>query len=370
MASNRQIKASQRAADVLADSWRSLREQGRYGTLSPGPLNSSERSREQRKRAFDVSCDGGLIMSQKLLIPLSVLVLMVMTSCVTTSRFSEPFVTVEAKVVNLSGVGPGLAAVTCPETRKLIGGGFLVSTASNPRDYLVRGSHPSPENSWMVEVENFQAADDVIVEALAYCLDVGRVPATITTQISRAAIQTGGAALGHTAGTNATCPGGTSLTGGGFRIGGDLVSGDTLYNAGIQESSPTPSAWSVGMDPRLMAPDRTLTFESFAVCATSPISPGTVIREPLPIAGDARAVAAPKCDAASFVTAGGFYQDPYPGIPAPMVLRAFESASTSDFQEWTVDLFAPVRNALDQSNFKVVSLAGATALCLPIPALN
>jgi hypothetical protein len=124
------------------------------------------------------------------------------------------------------------------------------------------------------------------------------------------------------------------------------------------------------MDARLMPGGRTLPFESYAVCATSPIKPGTVVRQQLPLAGTAQAGVAAKCDPDSFVTAGGFYQELGP-TSMPMNFRAFESASTSDFQEWTVDLFAPARNALNTSNpGNVVSLAGAIALCLPIPPLN
>ena len=151
-----------------------------------------------------------------------------------------------------------------------------------------------------------------------------------------------------------SCPTGTSLSGGGYRIDGPLAVDDAKWNGGVAASYPTPDAWNLTLDERFAPSGTSRKYQAFAVCATPVIDRGSTISAPATLPAQT-ADATATCDDTHYATAGGFQYDTT-GNSLPY--RILASGSISDFKTWNL-------RAIGLANFLQV-----TVLCSPVAPIQ
>jgi hypothetical protein len=199
-------------------------------------------------------------------------------------------------------------------------------------------------------------SDRTIVMSLAYCLARDGLSPIVTVETKSKTVQigqqTGGAAL------RVECPPDGALTGGGFRIAGDLDSLDASFNAGLQSSRPDPGGWNLDMGQWIHNTGGQREYSAYAVCTSSPIQRGQILEASFnfntdPHDGHSLVTFAARCtNPNSFTTAGGFdlkgdNTDAH---------RAWSSNSRNEFSEWRVDL---------DTNKMTADPPSAVTLCTP-----
>jgi hypothetical protein len=185
------------------------------------------------------------------------------------------------------------ATATCPSGTALVGGGYRLQPASNTALIFIRASYPSAANAWTVIESNPQSGGEVTLTTSAICLTTS-VPVTVS--IASATTSGGG---GGVAGT-ATCPVGTSLTGGGFaqeRLGGNVVA----------VSAPTSdgSGWRVSTTSEILH-----SFTAYALCASASapaaLTRAAVITATTAVSNNTEGTATASCKPEQLLTGGGY----------------------------------------------------------------
>ncbi|HXI86417.1 MAG TPA: hypothetical protein VNH64_03090, partial [Parvularculaceae bacterium] len=160
-----------------------------------------------------------------------------------------------------------------------MGGGYLNQdqTGLNPGfSMAVRASYPSGDNSWTVTFEkdsvgrNYQPLQAM---ALAYCMGGPSYPLNI---VNVEANNGGNGDVDQS--VIATCPSGSVVTGGGFRIDGTAyLPTDVTHNADVLASQPTLNGAGVAdgwrVTTRAFRPDLVRRFHAYALCAQSGLEP-------------------------------------------------------------------------------------------------
>ncbi|HKD75595.1 MAG TPA: hypothetical protein VKB76_08880, partial [Ktedonobacterales bacterium] len=106
-----------------------------------------------------------------------------------------------------SSASDGSVTATCPSGTVLLGGGYSFTGDDNAKQSFMLASYPAGTNTWTVTETNPQAGGAMTLYAYAECL---KASFNVTTQIQSATSGSNGTGT-------ASCPGGTILTGGGFK---------------------------------------------------------------------------------------------------------------------------------------------------------
>lgn len=181
------------------------------------------------------------------------------------------------------------ATAICPAGTTLVGGGYRLQPSSNTQLIFVRASYPSVANAWTVIESNPQSGGEVTLTASAMCLTAS-VP--VTASIASAAVGSGAAA-----GT-ATCPTGTSLTGGGFmqeRSGANVVNISAPTSAG--------NGWRVSSISEIPSP---LTVYAMCASATPALTPAAITTTTAAIPINREGTAAAGCQTGQLLIGGGY----------------------------------------------------------------
>ena len=259
------------------------------------------------------------------------------------TRFPAPFLTAAPQP---GSPAPGTVSVTtsCPPGSTRLGGGYYIAPDGRNNGLIVRGSFPSDQNAWTLEVENTSPIpdDQSSFMAVAYCARRTDLVLAATVRIDGAPAQVGGGELTPKTIIKAPCLAPAVLTGGGFRLDGPLTSRDAGYNGGIQESAPDGSVWHVEFGEGL-GPQETRLVRAYAVCTTG-LPAGAMVevsKVPAPTPSDPITAIEAVCDRSSFTTAGGFRLNGdghgrSNGSLAVYQGRAYQTLSTSEFQRWNI----------------------------------
>jgi hypothetical protein len=246
-----------------------------------------------------------------------------------------------------------------------LGGGFLIAPDNSNNGLVVRGSFPSDQNGWTLEIDNTApvAQDSSIIQVVAYCAQKPGLTLGAAVVAQGASATVGSGVAGPTVAADASCGPNAVLTGGGYRVDGPLDSADAPFNAGVQESAPNGNAWHVEFGEGVHPP-MTRLFQAFAVCTTG--IPGGVMKviTTTPVAGALNQSEVP-CDAGAYTTAGGFRLDSSAndktyGLVSLNAARILQSGMTDDFQRWVIQTKA-VPAGLSGN----VAPVDAVALCAP-----
>ncbi len=159
--------------------------------------------------------------------------------------------------------GIATTSASCPPGAVLVSGGYATDanlvSASNLSVAIPDASYPASANTWTVAVRQ-PASGDGFIAAQANCL---KASFPVTAIIARQSV--------NGASATATCPAGTTLTGGGFVV--DV--GDGTGSAVIGASQPAGNGWR--MTARPPAPDATVAETAYALCATGIVAGSTSI---------------------------------------------------------------------------------------------
>jgi hypothetical protein len=242
----------------------------------------------------------------------------------------------DASFLHLVGSGAQLntspvvtSSATCPAGEQLLGGGYtaLVSPGdmvSVTEDY----PNPSSANTWTVTAATGTQVSGSLL-AVAYCfttpnVQLGVLPVSQNTTSSPISV------LQATATGLASCPAGSVLTGGGFRVQG-LPQGDVNHNSYITAEGPAPSGASQpsGWQTTLVYPVSTaLTAKVFALCARNYLAPGTTVNQTFTQLNTLKGTVA--CAPNAFTSGGGYSLTQSPeGLPPPYTVYSSFSDTES-----------------------------------------
>jgi hypothetical protein len=188
------------------------------------------------------------------------------------------------------------ATATCPAGAALVSGGFAdASTEGASMD--VYASYPSASNAWTVTA--FSVGGPLNFSAYANCI-TANFP--VSTQIVNTNASGGG---------TATCPAGTTLTGGGYK------------GAGVATSKPSGSGWQ-----STVQFGAATALQLYAVCANSNLSAGSAptASVSIPSVGDKQVQVG--CPAGQSLVGGGF--------SSAENAAAYVSLPKADFETWIV----------------------------------
>jgi hypothetical protein len=223
---------------------------------------------------------------------------------------------------------PGLATATCPAGSRLIGGGATTNTADQVNDGVTVGNNGNlkPMGDYPSDAAGVAAADGStsatswsafgsagipsatdVVTAYALC---SSDPATAPVRVARVDVDGPDAQLGTTITTaSATCPAGTRMLGGGYRVletvagvgglqpqqgyhmrGSYPSEGAAVPPAAVADATANPSTWTALQQGggQNLAAGKHMTTDGFAMCATDPVAPGALTGDPSAV-GDSSA---------------------------------------------------------------------------------
>ncbi len=183
------------------------------------------------------------------------------------------------------------ATATCPAGTTLVGGGYRLQPSSNTQLIFIRASYPSAANAWTVIESNPQSGGEVTLTASAICLAAS---APVTVNIASATTPAAGAAGA------ATCPAGTTLTGGGFmqdRLGANVVDASAPTSAG--------SGWRVSTISEIPH-----SFTVYVLCASasarSALTPAAITTATTAIPNNSEGTATTSCKSGQTLIGGGY----------------------------------------------------------------
>lgn len=230
---------------------------------------------------------------------------------------------------------------SCLPGEQLMGGGYAnasgMGTGGLINSVNVRANYPSSANSWTATFRQGNATANTTVLVFAYCLAAPNYPIDIV-QVAADDPGTGPRAV-------ASCPAGSVLTGGGFRVDGpDHADTDANQNTDVTESRPTfdtqghAVGWKVSMSP--LRPDLGRAYHSYALCSQRGLEALPVADELLDytnyIVAAADHEATVECPESGLTTGGG---TAYVGdnlIPHPV----YDSNAKSGFRQWYLRSFS------------------------------
>ena len=160
-------------------------------------------------------------------------------------------------IVSVTATAPaddtGEADATCAVGDSLVGGGYVVNSAST--DWRIYVDAPLNGTAWLVEPVNF-SAQPLSFSAYAICATGGKKLASrYTTQVVYTTVN---APAHETAEADAVCPAGELRTGGGYDVY------NVSANWSVYSNSPLSSdTWNVEIDNEVPL---TTTFHSYAIC--------------------------------------------------------------------------------------------------------
>jgi len=262
----------------------------------------------------------------------------------------------------------------CRVGEQLIGGGYMFLVGKATEFVGVLSSYPSALDTWTVTVDVPESplrrdVEGKTVIAVAYCVAASAYPLEMTIT-SRSA----SAGLGTQRPIVATCPSGSTLTGGGYRTRPSGTSGP-LFNEHVLMSAPSvdaanrPTGWQVVLDypANVTAPITT----AYALCAGKTLTGNAIATDVLDVTRQTQAFGQwhveARCDEKNTFTVGGGYWilgDPLIAHPVSQSSNGLNNVS------WQVELefgyqtpnykFRPCDPALNPDCAKTA----AVAVCL------
>jgi hypothetical protein len=216
----------------------------------------------------------------------------------------------DASFLHLVGSGAPLkplavvtSSATCPAGEQLLGGGYTALISQGDM-VSVTDDYPSSANTWTVKAATGTQVSGELL-AVAYCFTTPNVQLSLLTVPQQTTSSPISIFLATATGM-ASCPAGSVLTGGGFRVQG-LPQGDFNHNSYISAEGPAPSGasqpsgWQTTLNyPVGIAPTATV----LALCARNYLAPGTTINQTFTALNTVKGTVA--CAANAFTSGGGY----------------------------------------------------------------
>jgi hypothetical protein len=200
-------------------------------------------------------------------------------------------------------------SASCPSDEPMLSGGYALQADAG---YIV-SNYPVTASTWTVTAHNEGnggAGGPVTLAVYADCLEANF---PVTTHVVQAAPSVPADGNPHT--VSASCPAGTTLTGGGFQ-----------GSNGNSSSQPSGATWSAQLSVQVGS---TAAPKVFAICASGQLAAGATPSATAPVTSATPADVTTACPAGQLVVGGGYSEGDYLG-------GADTSAGTADFSQWHV----------------------------------